>query len=107
MLMAITGIDDDEFARELLQDNGWQPEPAVNQFKVMTEDGRGAGGPAMPGLTAEQSNLAKRLKEMLTAADWQGIVAQERAALALVRDVRGADPGLAGAILRALGNAHQ
>ncbi len=44
MLMAVTGIEDAEFAREFLQDNGWQLEPAVNQFMVMTEDGGGAGG---------------------------------------------------------------
>ena len=58
----------------------------------------------MPGLTAEQMRLATRLNEMLTADDWRGIVAQEHAVLALARDVRGA---MAGAILRALGNAYQ
>jgi hypothetical protein len=47
MLMAVTGIEDAEFAREFLQDNSWQLEPAVNQFMVMTEDGGGAGGGAL------------------------------------------------------------
>ena len=44
MLMAVTGIEDAEFAREFLQDNGWQLEPAVNQYMLLTEDGGGAGG---------------------------------------------------------------
>lgn len=44
MLMAVTGIEDAEFAREFLQDNGWQLEPAVNQYMVMMEDGGSAGG---------------------------------------------------------------
>ena len=43
---------------------------------------------------------------MRTTRNWQGIAAQEGAALALARDVRVADPGASGAILSALGNAH-
>ena len=61
----------------------------------------------MPGLTAEQTRLATRLDEMQTTRDWRGIVEQEGAALALARDVRVEDPSMAGAILSALGNAHQ
>ena len=57
-------------------------------------------------LTEEQMRLETRLDEMLTDRNWRGIVAQEGAALALARDVRVADPGVAGFILSALGNAH-
>ena len=57
-------------------------------------------------LTEEQMRLETRLDEMLTDRNWRGIVAQEGAALALARDVRVADPRMAGAILSALGNGH-
>ena len=57
-------------------------------------------------LTAEQMRLVTQLDEMRTARNFRGIVAQEGAALALARDVRVADPSMAGAILSALGNAH-
>ena len=62
--------------------------------------------PRIAGLTAEQMRRATRLDQMQTALDWRGIAAQERAALALARDVRVADPSMASAILCALGNAH-
>ena len=60
----------------------------------------------MQGLTDEKDRLATRLDEMRTARNWRGIVEQEGAALALARDVRVADPGVASFILSALGNAH-
>ena len=44
--------------------------------------------------------------ELQAAADWRGIAALETEALGLARDVRGVDPGLAGAINSMLGNAH-
>ena len=47
-----------------------------------------------------------RLNELQAAADWRGIAALETEALGLARDVRGVDPGLAGAIHSMLGNAH-
>ena len=52
MLMAATGIEDAEWAREFLQDSGWQLEPAVNQYMLLTEDCWGAGGgvPLLGGL---------------------------------------------------------
>ena len=37
-LMAVAGIDDVEFAREFLQDNGWQLEPSVNAYMMMIVD---------------------------------------------------------------------
>ena len=37
-LMAVTGIDDADFARDLLHDNGWQLEPSVNAHRMMMED---------------------------------------------------------------------
>jgi len=52
---------------------------------------------------AEQNRLLKRLQERQDADDWRGVVALEKEALALARDVRGADPGLAGKILGVLG----
>jgi tetratricopeptide (TPR) repeat protein len=46
------------------------------------------------------------LDELQAVDDWRGIAALERETLALARDVRGVDPGMAGAIHRILGNAH-
>ncbi len=34
-LMAVAGIEDVEFAREVLQDNGWQLETSVNAYMMM------------------------------------------------------------------------
>jgi hypothetical protein len=47
------------------------------------------------GLTKEQRRLVTRLNELRAAADWRGIAALETEALALARDVRRVDPGLA------------
>ena len=37
-LMAVTGVDDADFARDLLHGNGWQLEPSVNAHRMMLED---------------------------------------------------------------------
>jgi len=37
-LIAVTGIDDADFARDLLHGNGWQLEPSVNAHRRMMED---------------------------------------------------------------------
>jgi tetratricopeptide (TPR) repeat protein len=50
--------------------------------------------------------MATRLGELQAADDWRRIAALEREALALARDVRGVDPGMAGAIHSTLGNAY-
>jgi hypothetical protein len=34
-LMAVAGIEDVDFAREFLQDNGWQLETSVNAYMMM------------------------------------------------------------------------
>ena len=62
---------------------------------------RAALAPA--GLTAQQNRLTKRLDERQDACDWLGVAALEREALALAREMRGANPGMAGAILNLLG----
>ena len=46
------------------------------------------------------------MDELQAVDDWRGIAALERETLALARDVRGVDPGMAGAIYSTLGNAH-
>ncbi len=43
-LKDFTGIEDTDFAREFLQDNGWQLEAAVSAYLVMTLGGGGGGG---------------------------------------------------------------
>ena len=44
-LIAVTGIDDADFARDLLHGNGWQLEPSVNAHRMMMEDtGSGSRG---------------------------------------------------------------
>ena len=58
---------------------------------------------AQAGLTRGQRRLWTRLGELQAAHDWRGIVALETEALALARDLRGADPGAAGAIHGVLG----
>ena len=59
---------------------------------------REAARPApQKGLTKEQRRMATRLGELQAADDWRGIAALEREALALARDVRRVDPGMAGA----------
>ena len=44
-LMAVTGIDDADFARDLLHGNVWQLTPSVNAHRMMLEDtgSRGEG----------------------------------------------------------------
>ena len=59
-----------------------------------------------PYMTEEQERLATQLNELRAAADWRGIVALERKALALALDVRGAHPGKAGEIHIMLGIAY-
>jgi len=51
----------------------------------------------------QQRRLVTKLQELQDADDWLGVVALEHEALALARELRGADPGLAGNILTALG----
>ena len=58
---------------------------------------------APAGLTAQQRRLKTRLFELQDADDWLGVVALEKEALALARELRGADPGLAGKIHGILG----
>jgi tetratricopeptide (TPR) repeat protein len=55
------------------------------------------------GLTAPQRRLKTRLFELQDAEDWLGVVALEKEALALARELWGADPGLAGKIHGILG----
>ena len=43
-LMGVAGIEDVEFAREFLQDNGWQLEASVNAYMMMIGDDGGGGG---------------------------------------------------------------
>jgi len=54
----------------------------------------------MPELTEEQTRL------VIVADNWRGIASHEGAALALARDLRVADPEVAGFILSTLGNTH-
>jgi len=58
---------------------------------------------APAGLNAQQDRLVTRLFELQDAHDYQGVVALEHEALALARELRGADPGLAGKIHGVLG----
>ena len=58
---------------------------------------------APAGLTAQQRRLKTRLFELQDADDWLGVVALEQEALALARELRGADPGLAGKVHGILG----
>ena len=56
------------------------------------------------GPTAEQRSLARRLDKLQALHDWSGIVALEREALALARNVREAHPFVASAIHCTLGH---
>jgi len=56
------------------------------------------------GPTAEQRSLARRLDRLQALHDWPGIVALEREALALARNVREAHPFVASAIHCTLGH---
>jgi len=59
-LMAVAGIEDVDFAREFLQDNGWQLEPSVNAYMMMigedAGDGGGTGG--MGGIGSMGGNMS-------------------------------------------------
>jgi hypothetical protein len=48
-LMAVAGIQDVYFAREFLQDNGWQLEISVNAYLIMIGEDTGGGGSMMGG----------------------------------------------------------
>ena len=61
---------------------------------------------APAGLTAQQRRLKTRLFELQDAGDWLGVVALEQEALALARELRGTDPGLASMIHSVLGNGY-
>jgi CHAT domain-containing protein/tetratricopeptide (TPR) repeat protein len=56
------------------------------------------------GPTAEQRSLARRLDRLQALNDWSGIVALEREAIALARNVREAHPFVASAIHCTLGH---
>ena len=51
----------------------------------------------------QQRRLVSRMGELEAARDWLGVMALEREALALARELRGTDPGLAGKIHSVLG----
>ena len=69
-------------------------------------EGRDRRGRARAGgVTDEQNRLEMRLKELANASDWLGVVALEREALALAREVRGSNPGVT--ISNALGLGFQ
>jgi len=65
---------------------------------MRAEAARAAAGP-----TAQQRRLVERLNELQAAGDWRGVVALEKEALALARELRGAVPSLAGTICSVLG----
>ena len=48
-----------------------------------------------------------RLQELQDARNWRGVVALEKEALALARELRGADSETVSAILNVLGNAFE
>jgi hypothetical protein len=48
-LMAVAGIQDVNFAREFLQDNGWQLEISVNAYMMLIGEDTGGGGGMMGG----------------------------------------------------------
>jgi len=56
-----------------------------------------------PCMTAEQRRLVTKLNELVAAGDWWGVVELEREALALARELRGADLGTKSEILNMLG----
>jgi tetratricopeptide (TPR) repeat protein len=58
---------------------------------------------APAGPTAQQRRLATRLFELQDARDWRGVVALEKEALALARELRGADSEMVSWILNVLG----
>ena len=60
-----------------------------------------------PCMTAEQARLKSRVFDLQDARDWQGMVALATEALALARDVQGANLDLAGAIYSILGVGFQ
>ena len=66
---------------------------------MRAEAARAAAGP-----TAQQQRLLERLQDLQDAGNWLGVVALEHEALALARELRGADPGLAGKIHSVLGH---
>ena len=57
------------------------------------------------GLNADKNTLRMRLGELQEAKDWLGVVGLEHEALALARELRGTNLGLAGRIHSTLGNA--
>ena len=54
-------------------------------------------------MTAEQIRLVASLRELAAAGDWRGLVALEKEALALARELRGANPEAVSTILNMLG----
>ena len=68
---------------------------------------RAGATPTRRGMTAEQNSLHTRLSELEGDNDWLGVMALEHEAQALVRELRGTNPGLAGKINSVLGNGFQ
>ena len=62
---------------------------------------------ALAGITVSQDRLVTRLFELHDADDWRGVMAIECKAQALARELRGADPGLAGDIYSLLGRSFE
>ncbi len=58
-LMAVAGIEDVDFAREILQDNGWQLEPSVNAYMMIIgeDDGGGLMGGGMSSSPPESPRV--------------------------------------------------
>jgi tetratricopeptide (TPR) repeat protein len=77
--------------------------PGAALIPRATRDAARPAPRAQTGPTKEQLRLGTRLNELEAADNWLGIVALEREALALARDLRGGHPGVAGAIHGTLG----
>ena len=59
------------------------------------------------GMTAEQNRLHTRLWKLQEAGDWLGVVALEKEAQAMARELRATNPTLAGKINSVVGNGFQ
>jgi len=77
---------------------------AAELRRAVREAARAEAARAPAGPTTQQRRLLARLGELEAACDWRGVVALEHEALALARELRGTDPGLAGRIHGVLGH---
>jgi hypothetical protein len=99
-LIAVTGIDDADFARDLLHGNGWQLEPSVNAHRMMMEDtGSGSRGEGNNEQMQQQQLMWAQQQQLMLFQQQQYMWAQMQTHLMIMQQKQHEEQTRSGASL--------